>query len=289
MGRPLGKTGYIYLLAAGVMWGTTGVFARTLYTQNLSYLEASFLRTSIAFLVLFTIQALIGGKHFWVAKRDLPLLACLGFIHSLFSLSYLHTIQLSSISQAVFLLYTYPIFVTVMARIFLKELLTGTKLAALLLSVIGVLLLTQIYRPDSLRLAPLAIGTGLAASLIWTCSMLLLKLALRKYPPWTVLIYVLGFATLFLSFVARPGFNLLYMSSLAWGAALGLALISALAGVTLYYRGLRLVEASRASILGNIEPVVASIMGVLIFSETFSLSSLLGSGFILLAAILIQL
>lgn len=114
-------------------------------------------------------------------------------------------------------------------------------------------------------------------------------MALRKYSPWTVLIYVLGFATLFLSFVVRPGPKLLYMSSLAWGAALGLALISALAGVTLYYRGLRLVEASRASILTNIEPVVASIMGFLIFSETLSLPFLFGAGLILFAAILIQL
>lgn len=148
------------------MWGSTGIFARTLYSQNLSYLEASFLRTSIAFLILFTVQALTGGKHFRVARRDLPLLAGLGITHSLFSLSYLHTIQLSSISQASFLLYTYPIFVTVVACIFLKEELAGTKLVALIISITGVLLLTQMYRPGHLSIPPLAIATGMAASLL---------------------------------------------------------------------------------------------------------------------------
>ncbi|MEE8448189.1 MAG: DMT family transporter [Thermodesulfobacteriota bacterium] len=285
---PSGFTGYLFILAAALMWGTTGTFAKILFLQHLSYLQVSFLRSAVAFLILFCAHMGSRRRQLKVASRDIPLLLAIGVTHTLFSLSYLRTIQLSSITQAVFLLYTYPIFVTVVARLFLKELLSTTKLMALGGSVVGVILLTQVFNPAGLSMPWPAVVSGLTASLIWTCSMIMLKLALRKYPAWTVLFFVLAFSTLFLTIITKPGSFLLSMSVTGWLGAIGLGTCSTLAGVSFFYKGLRRVEASRASILATLEPVVASSLGFIIFAETLPWSGFLGSGFILLGAILVQ-
>ena len=56
-----------------------------------------------------------------------------------------------------------------------------------------------------------------------------------------------------------------------------------------YTLGLRSVEASRAGILATIEPMVATLIGVLVFSEPLTLSSGLGVLLILAAVILLNL
>jgi drug/metabolite transporter (DMT)-like permease len=271
------------------MWGTTGTFAKILFLHQLSYLQAAFLRSSIAFFILCCVHIGPRRRQLKVASQDIPLLLALGVTQTFFSISYLRTIQLSSITQAVFLLYTYPIFVTVIARLFLKELLSATKVMALGASVGGVILMTQVLSPAGLSMPWPALVSGLTASLLWTCSMIMLKLALRKYPAWTVLFFVLSFSTLFLGIIAKPGSFLFTMPLIGYLGAIGLGTCSTLAGVSLFYKGLRRVEASRASILATLEPVVASSLGFIIFSETLPLSGFFGSALILLGAILVQL
>ena len=56
-----------------------------------------------------------------------------------------------------------------------------------------------------------------------------------------------------------------------------------------YTLGLRTVEASRAGILATIEPMVATLIGVFVFSEPLTLFSGLGVLLILTAVILLNL
>jgi drug/metabolite transporter (DMT)-like permease len=55
-----------------------------------------------------------------------------------------------------------------------------------------------------------------------------------------------------------------------------------------YTLGLRTVEASKAEILATIEPLVATLVGILVFSEPLTLRSGSGIVLILLAVILLN-
>jgi EamA-like transporter family. len=55
-----------------------------------------------------------------------------------------------------------------------------------------------------------------------------------------------------------------------------------------YTLGLRTVEASKAGILATIEPLVATLVGILVFSEPLTLLSGSGIVLILLAVILLE-
>ena len=64
------------------------------------------------------------------------------------------------------------------------------------------------------------------------------------------------------------------------------ALVTAVVPFLAYTLGLRTVEASRAGILATVEPLVAALVGILVFSEPLTLVS--GAGIVLiLAAVLL--
>ena len=65
-------------------------------------------------------------------------------------------------------------------------------------------------------------------------------------------------------------------------------LVTAVIPFLAYTLGLRTVEASRAGILATIEPLVATLVGIVVFSEPLTLLSGLGIVLILAAVILLN-
>ena len=66
------------------------------------------------------------------------------------------------------------------------------------------------------------------------------------------------------------------------------ALVTAVIPFLAYTIGLRTVEASRAGILATIEPMVATVFGIVVFSEPLTVLSGLGIILILSAVILLN-
>ncbi|WP_245392505.1 DMT family transporter [Meiothermus taiwanensis] len=67
----------------------------------------------------------------------------------------------------------------------------------------------------------------------------------------------------------------------AWTAIAFLTVASTFLAVTLYFAGLRRLEATRASVVATIEPVVAALAAWLWWGERFSLLGYLGAGLVL--------
>ena len=67
------------------------------------------------------------------------------------------------------------------------------------------------------------------------------------------------------------------------------ALVTAVVPFLAYTLGLRTVEASKAGILATIEPMVATLVGILVFSEPLTLLSGLGVLLILTAVVLLNM
>ena len=284
------KIGYFYILLAGLHWGTTGTFARFLYARGITPLQLAFLRSLVAFLLLLAILALRRREELKVAPRDLPFLALSGLTGvSIFATSYFTAIDIVGISRAVFLLYSAPIFTTIIARLLLKEPLARAKVTALVASVGGLLLMTRLYNPTFLMMPALGIGTGLGAALAYSFQSLIGKVVLRKYSQWTVVVYTLGLGSLFLAPITGVDISSFDIGLRNWLILTAMSIVSTLLAFSFFYSGLKRVEASRASILATIEPVVASLLGFAIFSEALGPSELLGGFLIIAGAVLVQL
>jgi drug/metabolite transporter (DMT)-like permease len=72
-----------------------------------------------------------------------------------------------------------------------------------------------------------------------------------------------------------------------WRSALLLAVVSTVAAFVLYTSGLKHLEASKASILATIEPLIAVLTGVLFLGEHLRGWQVLGIGLVLYSAILV--
>ena len=127
------------MVAAGAtLWGTVGIQVQTFFNYNLSLQSIIFWRLFFAFIILLSFVFFTNKKWLIIDKKGLIHLALMGlFSQMLFNLFYFSCIQKTTVATAVALLYSAPIFIAVMARIFYKELFTPVKTVALFLCMGG--------------------------------------------------------------------------------------------------------------------------------------------------------
>ena len=115
------------------------------------------------------------------------------------------------------------------------------------------------------------------------------KLALRDYGVNTLTFYT----CLFMGLSALPFSGLVqHLDRLAAPKALvgavGISVFCCIAPNLLYNRGLRHTETGRAAILSTAEPMVAALLGVLVYHESVTLYKLAGIAAILAAVLLMN-
>ena len=283
--------GPLLIILAGCFWGSMGIFVRRLSTFGFSPIQIVSLRITVAALAFSLLLLIKDRSGFRIAPRDLPLFLGLGFGSILFfTVCYFSAITIMPLSTAAILLYTSPIWIMLMSVLFFREKLNRIKLTALALAFAGCVLVSGISG-EGLTLTGLLLGLG--SGIGYGLYSILGTVALRKYSPYTVTTYTFLFAAAGSWLVCRPADMI---SKIAAADNLtGLLLFCVLTGLVTavipflaYTLGLRTVEASRAGILATIEPLVATLVGIVVFSEPLTLLSGLGIVLILAAVILLN-
>ena len=283
--------GPLLIILAGCFWGSMGIFVRRLSTFGFSPIQIVSLRITVAALVFSLLLLIKDSSGFRIALRDLPLFLGLGFGSILFfTICYFSAITIMPLSTAAILLYTSPIWIMLMSVLFFREKLNRIKLIALALAFAGCVLVSGISG-EGLTLTGLLLGLG--SGIGYGLYSILGTIALRKYSPYTVTTYTFLFAAAGSWLVCQPADMVSKFS--AADNLTGLLLFCVLTGLVTavipflaYTLGLRTVEASRAGILATIEPLVATLVGIVVFSEPLTLLSGLGIILILAAVILLN-
>jgi len=246
------RTGTSLVATAAVLWGSIGITVRSIDAAGIGVLEASAERAGIAFFGLLTVALLSGLISLLVPGHDLGLFAVYGFTSvALFFVLYFEAIRRTSVATAAILLHTAPIWASLLSRFVLGEALSSSRIVALAVAFCGCGLVVRAYDPDALRPSLLGLGSGFTYALY----SIFAKLALRRYEAGTVLLYALFLV------------------------ALGLAV-----GVPPARFALRSLEASRATVIATLEPVVAAVLGYALLGERLDPPQLLG-GLLVLASI----
>ncbi len=288
------------LLAAG-LWGTLGTFYRFGTEQfHLTPLAIVFWRGGLAALALGLVMGLVlplgAGKRglLRVRRADLPMFLAFGLLGvTAFYPLYIYSVLLVGVAVAVVLLYTAPIIVAVLAWRFLGESFDRRKLAALLLTFLGVLLMSRAYDPALLGVNALGVLCGLGSAFAYALYSILGKVSLnRGYGVATTSFYIYSIGVLgllALAFVTGPNQLLVTGDDLgAWGLLLILALVQTLGAVAAYVTGLRYLEAGIASILATFEPVVATMLAFFVLHEAIDWPQMLGGLLVIAAVFLLQ-
>ena len=279
------------ILLAGCFWGSMGIFVRRLTDYGFSSIQIVAIRVTLAALIFCILLLIRDPAGFRISVKDIPLFLGLGFGSILFfTVCYFTAITMMPLSTAAILLYTSPIWIMLMSVLFFREKLTGRKLLALVLAFAGCVLVSGISG-EGMTLTGLLVGLG--SGIGYGLYSILGTVALRRYSPYTVTTYTFAFAALGAWLICRPAEMLAKFAAapdlpgLVFFCFLT-ALVTAVIPFLAYTLGLRTVEASRAGILATVEPLVATLIGVAVFSEPLTLLSGLGILLILAAVVLLN-
>lgn len=266
------------VLFAGSLWGSSGLFTRYLTGLGMTSMAVAFFRCLSAALMLAVLLALREPQVFRVRVRDLWMFVGTGAISiGLFSAFYFYAQTLTTLSVAAVLLYTAPFFVIFMSRIFFKERITRQKIVAVLLAFAGCLFVTGVIGGGAVSLSPLAVGVGLASGIAYALYSIFGRVALARYAPMTVTIYSLLFAAGILGILfAIGGAAMPAVSGSMVLGILGMGLIPTAIPYIFYTRGLARLSPSKASVLAFAEPMVATLVGIVVLHEPITVPAVIG-------------
>lgn len=269
----------ILILIAGVLWGSMGLFVRTLNGQGLASMEIVGLRAAVTAVALFLFLLLFDRKLFQIRLKDLWCFLGTGICSIVFfNFCYFKAITMTSLSVAAILLYTAPAIVMVLSYFLFKEKLTKRKLLALGMTFIGCVLVTGILsETGSVSAGGILVGMG--AGLGYALYSIFSRYALEKgYASLTITFYTFLIAALVSCFLTDMG----KVAQVATDGAgnlffcLAFGVLCTVAPYLTYTLGLQYVENGKASIIASIEPVTATLLGVILFHENLTVSGVLG-------------
>lgn len=284
--------GIVLIVVAAVFWGTMGIFVRKLSEYGFGSIQIVTIRLTLAALVFSVILLIKDRSGFKISPKDIPLFLGLGFGSILFfTVCYFSAINMMSLSTAAILLYTSPIWIMLMSVILFHEKLNGRKIAALILAFAGCVLVSGISG-NGITLTGLLVGLG--SGFGYGLYSILGTIALRRYSPFTVTTYTFLFASAGAWIICRPADMISKFSAAEHPLTLIpicilTAFITAVIPFLTYTLGLKSVEASKAGIIATIEPLVATLIGIVVFSEPLTVMSGCGIVLILSAVILLNL
>ena len=284
------KLGIALIILAGCFWGSMGIFVRKLTTFGFSAIQIVSIRITLAALIFSLVLLIKDRRGFKISPKDIPLFLGLGFGSILFfTVCYFTAITMMPLSTAAILLYTSPVWIMLMSILFFHEKLDKRKLIALALAFAGCVLVSGISG-HGMTVTGLLVGLG--SGIGYGLYSILGKIALRKYSSYTVTTYTFIFAAAGSWIINQPADMISkFSSSQDLGFLIILcfltALITAVIPFLSYTLGLESVEASKAGIIATIEPMVATLIGIIVFAEKLTIMS--GAGILLILAAVVIL
>ena len=259
---------YLSILLAAALWGAIGLWNRRLMAGGLSPTGIVTVRNFGGMALLCAVFAIKDRSVFRVKREHLKYFFGTGVVSVvLFTICYFSCQKICSLAVASILLYTAPSFVVLLSALLWKEPVTKRKIAALLLTLVGCAMVCGLFS-GGVTVTLTGILLGLGAGFFYALYSIFGRYALAHYSSMTVTVWTFIFAGPASLVLIRPA-DLAAMSADASMplTALGLVIFSTVLPYIFYTGGLARVESGKASIMASLEPVVASLVGVVVFGE----------------------
>lgn len=284
------RAGIAYVVASAVAFGALAILARFAFASGVDTATLLALRFGIASVVMLALMRARGIA--FPRGSTLGALIALGALgYGGQAVSYFTAIRLAPAGLAALLLYLHPALVAVLAAVFLHERLTPVKLVALAIALFGTTLtVVPAIGGEPLEGAPQVL-TGLAfavASAAFYAVYIIVATAIGRraeaLPMSTVVIGAAAVVFIGAALIRGPQWP---QTSAGWLAVVGIALLSTVAAITLYFAGLERIGPVRASTLSTIEPLCTVVLAAIVLDESLVPVQLAGGVLILAAAVLI--
>jgi len=274
-------SGYGEIITAAILWSLVGIIAKQIH--GMSAQSIIFYRVGFAFVLFFAYLLISGKLDILKLHEKKSYLFLFSILQMATMVSYFISIMNASVSVAVLLLSTAPIYITIFSPWLLKEKVRIRGIIALVLSLAGIILIVD---PGKLDFKPFSIGilAGIASGIFYAFEIMTSKYVSTAYSGYSQAFWSFLVAAIILLPVGAVPLEVV-SSNLTY--LLILAIFPTILAVSLYFNGLKKVNAQSASILGLIEPISAIFFAVLILGESISTLEIIGGALILIGAALV--
>ena len=294
--------GYLYIASAAFLWGIAATAGRAAFTGRLlprgqsirpiDPLILSQTRATFSFLLLACVLvASRGWRRLRLPAGDVSRMFLLGILGVAAS-NYLYylAVQRTNVATAIILQYTAPIWVLLYAVVRGLQKPSAQRVAAVLLALSGIALVIGIFHPGGFRLDAIGVTAAILAAFAFAFYNIGAHSVLERYDHWTVLVYVIGVASLFWLIINPPSkIVAAHYSGTQWQFLLGFSLISVLAPFACYFAGLQYLEPTRAIVVSCLEPVFSIVIAAIALGEVLRPVQSAGILLVLLAIVVVQL
>jgi drug/metabolite transporter (DMT)-like permease len=282
--------GYLLAASAAFLWGTSGVTARFLFSNDVRPFDLLMVRTVAAALLHWLWLGMTAPALLKIDRRDLLRLAIFGVIGLAFNQGcYYLALKLTSVGYALLLQYTAPLLLMIYGVLAKTERVTAAKLLAGLLALAGCALmmwgqaggLAAISWPGTLA----ALGSAVAFAFYSAYGQRLL----HRYDARTVMTYAFSFAGL-TWLVASPVWQVEWQQfdQQTWLFIVYLSTLATVVPFGLYLTSLRHLEPSRANLTSALEPVIAAALAWVWLGEAMRPWQIVGGAAVLSGVVLLQ-
>jgi drug/metabolite transporter (DMT)-like permease len=275
----------IRILLAIFLWSFIGIIIR-------------FSGMPVSILIFFSClisSALIGLSFVKRERRaslhgipQLSSLLVLGPVSLINTFCFYFAYQNTSVANAVLTHYTAPIFVALLAPLFLKEKISLRATVSVITATAGLWIMLGISADQigSLFFTGDRNIAGIMAGLLSGLAYGVLIIILRVLSPSFDPVVMTFFQNIIIVLILMPFIDIPQNFLSAWWAYGVMGIVHSIIAPVLYFRGMKDVTASTASILGYLEPVCVIILGMIFLNEAVGIATFAGGLMILLSGYL---
>jgi drug/metabolite transporter (DMT)-like permease len=265
----------IYIILAIFIWSSLGIIVRMADT-DLTYII--FFPSLIAFITQTVILLSTSERKKIPGAKRIPYLFLLGPVFLLNSLFFYYSFTHTTIANAVMTHYTAPIFVAVLSPILIRESIDRVIVISIIISTAGLLLMLKGFSLSEQHIK--GITAGVLSGLTYAAIIIIGRTLAQEFSPLIITVFQnLAVVVILLPFIKRIPLEIA-------GYFVILGLVHSTMAPLLYIRGLKEIKASKAAILGYLEPVGAMLFAMIILEEVPRSMSLFGGILILFSGYL---
>lgn len=271
-----------FVVLAALFWGLSGGIGGILMADGWDAFVVSFYRGAIG--LVFVLAWLAWRPHgnglasgrlwFWSTVAGLGVAGNFAF--------YFVSIAHGSVAVAATLMYCAPVFVYLISFALKLESPTRLKMVAIAVVMVGIVLLTQIYDTGAGGVTLIGAGAGLLAGLSYAVFIFGFKYAGPHGSPQAILSIAFGVLVIILMWPGDSAQMVAVLSTPDWPLFAALGVFGAGLSFAFYVNGLRHTAPAVASIVAMVEPVTATLFGVVVLHESLGFLQMLGMGLILI-------
>ena len=285
------RVGYLLVALAAILFAISGACAKALFNAGITAYQLIQLRTSLAFMGLVVWLAIRYPGQLKISLTDLPYFICLGiFGIGAAQFFYLFAISKINVAAAILLHYTGPVFVALYTAFVQQQRIGSKALAAIVGTLVGSYLVVGAYNLEMLSLNRVGIVGGILAAVAFAAYSLLSAYGMKKYTPWTVVLYGMLFAALIWHVFFPPlgAFRQAY-SLKQWVWILFIGLGGTIVPFGLYFEGIKRIKPTHASVTATLEPIAAGVVAAIFLGEQMALLQVFGGMVVVVSIIWLQI